>query len=189
MNRYFEVSDRVIEKVTQMDFNKPPVKETYTEKWDIPEEYIPKFENGLNFVTFRSAESVRISSMWKGFIGAANTGLSMVTSKLNNLFNSSPEETKQADYNESFKPVLVHTGVSATIPEDEILTIYNLTNGENGLILANGVQVIKSIDKCEIALSMYNMFPSEVKIDKGQVIAIGVFTKIQTESASINLTK
>lgn len=185
MNRYFEVMDKEVngEKLTRYNAE---TGEAVIVKWDVT---APVIEDNSKFVEIKTAEDVVIPSIWKGFMGVANTGINNFANKLNNLFGSTtePEDTYK-DYNASFRAVTVHTGLRAVMQEDEILSIYN-ANVTNGVLMAGGTQLYTDSDK-EVQIVVYNVFPKDVLIRKGQTIALGVFQKVLSENnSSVDLNK
>lgn len=80
------------------------------------------------------------------------------------------------------KPTLVHTGIKAYMPADEVLHLYNRSsNPKRGLVLANGVGVVdrdyynNPSNDGEIMFAFFNFSGVEVKIEKGQAIGQGEF--------------
>ncbi len=80
------------------------------------------------------------------------------------------------------KPTLVHTGIKAYMPVDEVLHLYNRSsNPKRGLVLANGVGVVdrdyynNPSNDGEIMFAFFNFSGKEVKIEKGQAIGQGEF--------------
>lgn len=128
-------------------------------KWEnakIPE-YSTKHSAGADFFC---AEEVTIPSIWKLGIKAVVT-------------------------QETIKPVLVHTGIKACMPEDEVLYIMNRSGGpKKGLVLANSVGVIDAdyygcdATDGEIMFAFYNFLPFDVTIKVGDKIGQGMFHKM-----------
>lgn len=86
---------------------------------------------------------------------------------------------------EPLKPTIVKTGIKAYMENDEVLYIYNRSSNpiKKGLVLANSVGVVDS-DYYEnpdndghIMIAFYNFMPFSIKINKGDKIAQGVFSK------------
>lgn len=89
------------------------------------------------------------------------------------------------------KPTMVHTGIKAHMPEDEVLYIMNRSGGpKKGLILANNIGVIDADyygceeNDGEIMFAFYNFFPFDITIQVGDKIGQGVFhKKLRAENA------
>lgn len=83
------------------------------------------------------------------------------------------------------KPTLVHTGVKASMEDDEVLELYNRSSNPKklGLILANGVGVVDSDyynnpdNDGEIMFAFYNIKHCSVTLKVGDRIGQGVFKK------------
>jgi len=81
------------------------------------------------------------------------------------------------------KPVIVKTGIKAYMQEDEVLYLFNRSSnpGKLGLVLVNGTGVIDADyygnedNDGEICFALYNIFPINIKINKGDKIGQGVF--------------
>jgi len=86
---------------------------------------------------------------------------------------------------EHIKPVLVKTGVKCYMQEDEVLELFNRSSNPKkfGLIIPNSVGIIDADyynnedNEGEICFLFYNIFPSAIKIEKGQKIGQGIFKK------------
>ena len=86
------------------------------------------------------------------------------------------------------KPTLVHTGIKAHFPKDEVLFLYNRSSNpiKRGLLLANSVGVIDSDyynnldNEGEILFAFWNLFPFDIKIKKHDRIGQGIFQKFLT---------
>lgn len=177
MSRYFTVAEKKACGNPMTQFN-TQTNSAEVVKWDIDAENIPHFEEGRNYVEIKAAEDMTIKSIWGGFAGAANVGVNVVANKINALFGSAPaQDASKADYDKSFKPTAVYTGVKVHKPDDEVLVITNTVSTMNkGLMLVAGNVVTDNEE--EVILYYYNMFPGEVKIYKGDTLAIGVFQKV-----------
>lgn len=187
MNKHFEIADKVVngEKLTRFD------EQTGTAvvvKWDIAESDIPKVEARKKYVEIKVAEDVVVPSIWKGFMSAANTGINNFANKLNSLFSSEPSNYQaNKDYEDSFRATVVHTGIRAIMSENEILNLYS-ANTTNCILMAGGTQLCT--DDREITISVYNVFPKDMLLKKGQTIAFGVFQKVEgIEAQNIDLSK
>lgn len=189
MNRYFEVADKVIngEKQTRFD---PQQEKPVIVKWDVSLDDIPNFSDGKKYVKIKAAEDLVVPSIWKAFVGVANTGINAFTNKLNSLLGSGTNTEYNADYNEPFRPVPIHTGVKVNMPDDEMLFIHSLPDCKSGVTISGGTQLVTDND--EIIVYVYNTFPSDIRIAKGQEIALGIFQKVSTNTnvnPEVNLNK
>lgn len=95
------------------------------------------------------------------------------------------EEVAIPSIKESKKPTLVHTGIKAQMPEDEVLYLYNRSSNPSklGLVLANGVGVVDSDyfenedNDGEIMFSFINITDEPVTLKVGDKLGQGVFSK------------
>lgn len=95
------------------------------------------------------------------------------------------EEVVIPSIKESKKPTLVHTGIKAQMPEDEVLYLYNRSSNPSklGLVLANGVGVVDSDyfenegNDGEIMFSFINITDEPVTLKVGDKLGQGVFSK------------
>lgn len=155
------------------------------EKAEIPE-YQTKRSAGADFF---AAEDVTIPSIWKNIpyllmiFGPFNKHLDYVHIK------------DKADQKKGFEPTLVHTGIKASMEEDEVLYLYNRSSNPKklGLILANGVGVIDADyynnpdNDGEIMFAFYNILPWNVTIKQGERIGQGVFAKYLRPSVGLRI--
>ena len=93
-----------------------------------------------------------------------------------------------------FAPTLVHTGIKASMLEDEELVLRNRSsNPKRGLILANGVGTIDAdyynnlSNDGEIMFAFFNISPRTVVIELGQSIGQGVFSKFLRPEIGLNV--
>lgn len=120
---------------------------------------------------FFCAKEVVIPSIWKQLF-------SMVK---DNVLHVSDEEKAR----KSLEPTLVHTGVKASMEEDECLILCNRSSNPKklGLILANGIGLIdkdyyNNVDNDgEIMFAFYNFMPFDRTIKVGDTLGQGVFQK------------
>lgn len=84
----------------------------------------------------------------------------------------------------AYKPTLVHTGIKASMYEDEVLELYNRSsNPKKGLVLANSVGVIDADyysnkgNDGEIMFSFLNFGSEPVTLKVGDKVGQGVFKK------------
>ena len=110
---------------------------------------------------FTCAEEVTIPSIWKNV--------------LEWIKHPKAEKTP-------FKPTLVHTGIKAYMPANEVLKIYNRSSGpKKGLILANSVGIIDADyadnkdNDGEIMFAFFNILPVDLTIKIGDKIGQGIF--------------
>lgn len=133
-----------------------------------PPLYGTKFSAGADFFC---AEEVVVKSIWSS---ACEYIRDKMTGKDTDGFVASV-----------MKPTLVHTGIKASMEDDEGLFLYNRSsNPARGLILSNGVGVIdkdyfsnKGNDG-EIMFSFINIKPFPVTISVGDRVGQGVFQKV-----------
>ena len=144
------------------------------EKAEIPE-YQTKRSAGADFF---AAEDVEIPSIWKNI-----PALLTVFGPFNKVNYTCTKEN--AEQKKGFAPTLIHTGIKASMEEDEVLYLYNRSSNpkKRGLILANGVGVIDADyynnpdNDGEIMFAFYNILPWNVTIKQGERIGQGVFAK------------
>lgn len=87
--------------------------------------------------------------------------------------------------NKIVKPFCIKTGIKAYMGEDEVLQLYMRSSnaGKLGLVCANSVGIIDSDyynnpdNEGEIGFLVYNLSSDAIKIEKGQKLGQGVFTK------------
>lgn len=135
-------------------------------------EYKTRHSAGADFFC---AEEVVVPSIWKGLIKSLRF----------NFNNSFSLDDENAGCGLAFQPTRVHTGVKASMLNDEVLKLYNRSSNPRkfGLILANGVGVVdadyfENVDNDgEIGFEFYNILPWDVKIKAGDSIGQGVFEK------------
>lgn len=84
-----------------------------------------------------------------------------------------------------FQPTMVHTGIKASMLEDEVLYLYNRSSNPKklGLILANGVGVVDADyfenpdNDGEIMFAFLNILPWSIKLKAGDKLGQGIFSK------------
>lgn len=136
-------------------------------------EYQTKLAAGADFFC---AEEITVPSLWKLVAKKLICG---ITGRRTGII-----EVDTSDDGKKFAPTLVHTGIKASMYDDEVLELYNRSsNPKRGLVLANSVGVIdadyynnKSNDG-EIMFAFYNFMPFDVTIKVGDRIGQGVFKK------------
>lgn len=148
-----------------------------------PEAQLPEYQTKRSAgADFFCAEEVTIKPIWESVF-------SVFGSKISNAFKCLIGKEDNLDERKSiqsaFEPVMVHTGIKASMEEDEVLELYNRSSNPKkmGLILANGVGVVdadyysNSDNDGEIMFSFYNILPWSVTVKVGDRIGQGVFKK------------
>lgn len=138
-------------------------------------EYATKQSAGADFFC---AEDVTIPSIWRSI-----PDLLVFFRPLNKLNYADTKEN--ADQKKGFEPTLVHTGIKASMLENEVLYLYNRSSNPKklGLLLANGVGVIDADyfenpdNDGEIMFAFLNILPWSVKLKAGDKLGQGVFAK------------
>jgi len=171
--RGFEIAVREIEKGANGE-----VLEIYY--WDITHNFIPQRSTSRSAgYDFKCAEDVVIPTIWEGIsIRILDTVKGFCSRVIGRSNTKDPDDHK-------FKPTIVHTGIKVYMQEDEVIKVYNRSSGpvKLGLVLANSVGIVDSDyygndgNDGEIMFAFYNFFPWEVKINKGDKIGQGVFSK------------
>ena len=79
----------------------------------------------------------------------------------------------------TIKPQKVHTGVSVTMEDDDVLKVYNRSSNPitRLLMLANGTGVIDADYTGEISFDFWNFGTKPLLIKKGERVGQGVFQK------------
>lgn len=143
------------------------------------------------------AQAVTVPSIWKN----VNT-ITKFIEKVK-LLGSSKEvpvtslpyisEDEDAELHK-IKPTLVHTGIKASMLDDEVLYIFNRSGGpKKGLVLANGVGVVDSDyyenpdNDGEIMFAFFNILPWDVTINVGDRVGQGVFQKFLRPTKGLNV--
>lgn len=187
MNK-FEVAEKIINGEKQTRFDEVSGQAVVV-TWDVPNEYIPNYTGNERTVVFRSLMDMSIGSIWKGFMGAANSGLNNISNKLNALFNGVQDTVAHSDYNDSFRATKIHTGLKVNLADDEVLVVYG-ADRDDGVVISGGPKLIA--DNNEICISVINTLPSTAHIKQGDIIGIGVFQKVVSKDQSysgVNLNK
>lgn len=120
---------------------------------------------------FFCAKEVVIPSIWKSLLGMVKDGILHVTDR---------EKVRK-----ELEPTLVHTGVKASMEENECLVLCNRSSNPKklGLILANGIGLIDKDyynnveNDGEIMFAFYNFMPFDRVIHVGDTLGQGVFQK------------
>ena len=189
MDRVFNIADKVVNGQKLTNYNSVTGQAEIV-KWDVAPEDVPNLADS-SYVIFKAAEDVVIPSLWKGFGSQVTNSFNQFTDKINsflsNIGSNSPYQppVQQMDADGPFKPVEIHTGVNVTIPNNEALFIHSYAGGLNGITLAAGVQLVIGSTTEEIKIFVYNFFPHDVVIKKGQPIAIGIFQEIKCGDATV----
>lgn len=76
--------------------------------------------------------------------------------------------------------ILIPTGLAFDVPEGSILKVYanKETSFKKGLVLVNGVDLIKYGDRDEVCILIYNMSDAVTTIEDGEIIANATLEKI-----------
>jgi dUTP pyrophosphatase len=130
---------------------------------------------------FESAETVTVPSIWKQLskrLVAKITEI-VVPGGTKDDFEFDVDKEK----GEIFKPTLVHTGVKAYMPYQEVLLMYNRSSNpiKKALMLGNGVGVVDSDyyenpdNDGEIMFQFINFGITDITIKKGERIGQGIF--------------
>lgn len=146
---------------------------------------IPEYQTSKSAgADFFAAEDTVIPSIWKSI-----TTLLFVNRESLRIF--APMQTQnnstelKSEVKKSFSPTIVHTGIKASMEEDEVLELYNRSSNPKklGLILANSVGVVDADyynnkdNDGEIMFAFYNILPCDITIKAGTRIGQGVFKK------------
>lgn len=156
------------------EFARKKSNDTFTEEKAYPNAQLPEYQTKRSAgADFFAAEDITIPSLW--------------TSMLKNVLWSGVNFFMSGKEKEAIKPVptLVHTGIKASMYEDEVLELYNRSSnpGKKGLILANSVGIVDADyynnpdNDGEIMFAFYNFFPFPVIIKTGDRIGQGIFKK------------
>lgn len=137
-------------------------------------EYQTKNSAGADFFC---AEEVIVPSIWSG-----------VFKHFVNLLTLN-------DSTEDIKPTLIHTGIKASMYQDEVLELYNRSSNPKklGLVLANSVGVVDADyygnpdNDGEIMFAFYNFRLSPVTIKVGDRIGQGVFKSFLRPEMNCNI--
>lgn len=144
-------------------------------------EYATKQSAGADFFC---AEDVTIPSVWKGFFKFWE----VVKDHIKYLEGAEDTElTKEESrvIQKMFQPTMIHTGIKASMLEDDVLYLYNRSSNPKklGLILANGVGVVDADyfenpdNDGEIMFAFFNILPWDIKLKAGDKLGQGVFAK------------
>lgn len=179
MEHRFLEAERKVNGVVQTTFDSV-AGQAVVMGWNIPPENIPKFQPGKCQFILKAAEATVIPSIWKAFGGSVNAGLTSLTSKINGLLGGmEPTAGNQSvDFQQSFRPVKVHTGIKINMPRDEIVILSPSANCyKNGIVLIGDTVLDPDMAGSEISLHFYNILSTDVTIQRGDDIAVGYFTK------------
>ena len=138
---------------------------------------------------FYCAEEVTIPSIWGMiFSSLGNKAEDKAVKAFDSVMSSlgySRKEEKAVEEKHDIAPTLVHTGIKASMENDEVLELYNRSSNPKklGLVLANGVGVVDSDyfenkdNDGEIMFAFYNFKPWAVTLKVGDKVGQGVFKK------------
>ena len=148
-----------------------------------PDAQIPEYQTKNSAgADFFCAEEVVIPSIWRGVAQTLKSDVAGLISKLGVCSDTSTHDKDD----EFLKPTLVHTGIKASMEEDEVLELYNRSSNPKklGLILANSVGVVDADyynnkdNDGEIMFAFFNFKPWDVTLKVGDRIGQGVFKKV-----------
>lgn len=133
---------------------------------------------------FFCAEEVIIPSIWAGFFKFWE----VVKNHIKYVDSVEDIELTQEEggvIKKMFQPTMVHTGIKASMLEDDVLYLYNRSSNPKklGLIVANGVGVVDADyfenpdNDGEIMFAFINILPWRVKLKVGDKLGQGVFSK------------
>lgn len=138
---------------------------------------------------FYCAEEVTIPSIWGMiFSSLGNKAEDKAVKAFDSVMSSlgySRKEEKVVEEKHDIAPTLVHTGIKASMENDEVLELYNRSSNPKklGLVLANGVGVVDSDyfenkdNDGEIMFAFYNFKPWAITLKVGDKVGQGVFKK------------
>lgn len=140
-------------------------------------EYQTKYSAGADFFC---AEEVVVPSIWSGVL---------------NIIGEVIRGNGFKNIEDTFKPTLVHTGIKASMEEDEVLELYNRSSNPKklGLILANSVGVVDADyynnpdNDGEIMFAFFNIKPWDVILRAGDRVGQGVFKKVLRPTAGLRI--
>lgn len=196
MKRFFEVARKMEDKkiVINPDTNEPVL-------WDVSDDDMPEYatKNAAG-ADFKAVNDTVIPSIWRKagnvLVESGCLATNWVTSMIKHEGLSDMKFTDEMKKvaKKTMAPTIVHTGIKAYMPEDEVLYIYNRSSGPKklGIILANSVGVIDSdyygneSTDGEIMFAYYNILPFDITITKGTAIGQGVFHKfLRAENSKV----
>ena len=142
-----------------------------------PDAQLPEYQTKLAAgADFFCAEKVTIPSIWKSLAKRLVCGIAGIIDV--------DTSTDNKELAKKFAPTLVHTGIKASMKEDEVLMLYNRSsNPKRGLVLANSVGVIDAdyynnqSNDGEIMFAFYNFMPFDITLKVGDRVGQGVFQK------------
>ena len=147
-----------------------------------PDAQLPEYQTkNAAGADFFCAEEVTIPSIW---VGLADILIAKGEDLFVRAFSTFKNDLAE-NQGKRLKPTKVHTGIKASMGDDEVLELYNRSSnpGKLGMVLANGVGVVDSDyfgskdNDGEICFAFYNFMPWSVTIKVGDRIGQGVFKK------------
>lgn len=160
------------------------VMENGCEVQAFPNARLPEYstENAAG-ADFFCAEAVVIPSIWVGLIEHLLAKGEEICMRLYPGVDENNEYKKKLC--KRLSPTLVHTGIKASMYDDEVLELYNRSSNPSklGLVLANSVGVVDADyfesenNDGEIMFAFYNFFPFSLHLKVGDKIGQGVFKK------------
>lgn len=154
-----------------------------------PDAQLPEYQTRLSAgADFFCAEEVVIPSIWGillRYIVKGCADLLEIKRNISLRYCSEKNKTSLEEADKVFSPTSVHTGIKASMYDDEVLEQYNRSSNPKrlGLILAYSVGVIDADyynnedNDGEIMFAFYNFKPWDVTIKVGDRIGQGVFKK------------
>lgn len=178
--RGFEFAREVVKTEEGIKYGVDP--DTFEVVKAYPNAQLPKYmtKNAAG-ADFFCAEEVTIPSIW---VGLADILIAKGEDLFVRAFSTFKNDLAE-NQGKRLKPTKVHTGIKASMGDDEVLELYNRSSnpGKLGLVLANGVGVVDSDyfgskdNDGEICFAFYNFMPWSVTIKVGDRIGQGVFKK------------
>lgn len=146
-----------------------------------PDAQLPEYQTKLAAgADFFCAEEIVIPSIWKSLAKRLVCGITGRRTGIIDVDASADDK----ELSKKFAPTLVHTGIKASMEEDEVLMLYNRSsNPKRGLVLANSVGVIDAdyynnqSNDGEIMFAFYNFMPFDITLKVGDRVGQGVFQK------------
>lgn len=152
-----------------------------------PEAQIPEYQTAhAAGADFFCAEEVTIPSIWHGVFRVISEWSAHVIRGIGRAVTGKNfEGDLKKELDGIFAPTFVHTGIKASMYEDEVLKLFNRSSnpGKLGLVLANSVGVVdadyfeNTTNDGEIMFAFYNFKPWSITLKVGDRIGQGVFEK------------
>lgn len=162
-----------------------------------PDAQLPEYQTAKSAgADFFCAEEVVIPSIWHGVFHVVSEWSAHVIRGIGRVVaGKSFDEDMKNTLNKQFSPTLIHTGIKASMEEDEVLDLFNRSSNPKkiGLVLANGVGVVdadyynNTDNDGEIMFAFYNFKPWNVTIKVGDRIGQGVFSKFYRPTVGLRV--